>query len=307
MALNDEDKKRFRQALGSFVTGVTIVTTCDGEGNPVGLTANSFNSVSLDPPMVLFSLALDSRALPAFRDASHWAVHILAKSQQDISNLFASRGADKFAELRYRKGPGKIPLLDDYAARFVCKANFEYEGGDHAIFVGEVIEHDQCDEEPLIFHGGRYGEVMPSLPPPVPQEIEDAGEFSRHFIGHILGLAYSVAMGDVREYYHQAGLKAAEYTVLASLGLGEGCSRAALVERARRGGVEVPGDAIQLLIDKGLLEADGEGLLLTRRGRKRLVELVAVAQSSQLRMEHRLTQSELGLLYNLLQRISADR
>ena len=305
MTLQNEDKKRFRQALGSFVTGVTIVTTCDADDSPVGLTANSFNSVSLDPPMVLFSLALDSRALPAFRNASHWAVHILAKSQQDISNLFASRGADKFAELRYRKGPGGIPLLDDYAARFVCKANFEYEGGDHAIFVGEVVEFDQRDEDPLIFHGGRYGEVMPSLPPPVPQDFEDAGEYSRHFLGHILGLAYSVAMGAVRDHYHAAGLKAAEYTVLATLGLGEGCSREGLVERARGGGVELPEDAIDSLVGKGLLEENSERLALSDRGRKRLVELVAVAQSSQLRMQKKLSERELSLLYDLLHRLTA--
>lgn len=301
----DEDKKKFRQALGSFVTGVTIVTTCDSDGNPVGLTANSFNSVSLDPPMVLFSLALNSRALPAFRQANHWAVHVLASSQQDISNRFASRGADKFAGLECRNGPGGIPLLGDYAARFVCKANFEYEGGDHAIFVGEVVEHDQRDTAPLVFHGGRYGEMLPSLPPPVPQDFEDTGEFSRHFLGHILGLAYSMAMNEVRDHYHAAGMKAAEYTVLATLGLGEGCSRDALVERARGGGVDVPDEAIESLVAKGLLENDGNGLTLTVRGRKRLVELVAVAQSSQLRMQKKLSEREMSVFYDLLHRLTA--
>ena len=163
----------FRRALGSFVTGVTIVTCADADGAPVGLTANSFNSVSLDPPMVLWSLALDSRSLGAFRQASHWAVHILAADQQDISNRFARSAPDKFDGLDYAQGPDGTPLLSGYAARFVCKAGFEYDGGDHAIFVGEVVDHDQRDAEPLVYHGGQYGQMLPVMAPPVPPELAD--------------------------------------------------------------------------------------------------------------------------------------
>ena len=155
------DKTAFRNALGSFVTGVTIVTARDGAGNPVGLTANSFNSVSLDPPMVLWSLSLDSTSLPAFRDAESWAVHILASGQQAMSDRFARRGADKFAGLGEKSGPEGAPLIEGCAARFGCRARFEYEGGDHAIFLGEVVDFDRSEADPLIYHGGRYGRVMP--------------------------------------------------------------------------------------------------------------------------------------------------
>tara|TARA_B100001179_G_scaffold103127_1_gene73286 strand:+ start:537 stop:1157 length:621 start_codon:yes stop_codon:yes gene_type:complete len=155
------DQSAFRDALGTFVTGVTIVTAYDGEGQPAGLTANSFNSVSLDPPMVLWSLSLGSRNLPVFREAKAWAVHILAADQQDLSNRFARQGVDKFVGLDCADGPEGAPRIENCAARFGCTAKFEYEGGDHAIFLGEVIDFERTSAEPLIYHGGRYGRVMP--------------------------------------------------------------------------------------------------------------------------------------------------
>ena len=154
------DAQAFRDALGTFVTGVTIVTARDDDGRPFGLTANSFNSVSLDPPMVLWSLSLQSRSLPVFRDAESWAVHVLAADQQDMSDRFARPGNGKFAGLDAGDGPEGAPLIAGSAARFGCRARFEYEGGDHAIFLGEVVDFDRREAEPLIYHGGRYGRVM---------------------------------------------------------------------------------------------------------------------------------------------------
>ena len=111
------DPKAFRDALGSFVTGVTIVTARDGEGRPFGLTANSFNSVSLDPPMVLWSLSLKSGTLPVFRDADNWAVHVLAADQQAMSDRFARPGEDKFAGLTATDGPEGAPLIEIHRSR----------------------------------------------------------------------------------------------------------------------------------------------------------------------------------------------
>ena len=148
------EPKAFRDALGSFVTGVTLVTARDAEGRPFGLTANSFNSVSLDPPMVLWSLSLKSGSLPVFRDAESWAVHVLAADQQSMSDRFARPGEDKFAGMDSADGPEGAPLLNGYAARFGCRARFEYEGGDHAIFLGDVVDFDRREAEPLIYHGG---------------------------------------------------------------------------------------------------------------------------------------------------------
>ncbi|MCD1591141.1 flavin reductase family protein [Qipengyuania citrea] len=166
------DPQAFRDALGSFVTGVTIVTARDEAGRPYGLTANSFNSVSLDPPMVLWSLSLRSGSLPVFRDADNWAVHVLAADQQAMSDRFARPGDGKFAGVENVDGPEGAPLLAGYAARFGCRARFEYEGGDHAIFLGEVVDFDRREADPLIYHGGRYGRVMRA---PTGEDLEREG------------------------------------------------------------------------------------------------------------------------------------
>ncbi|MEX0343224.1 MAG: flavin reductase family protein [Erythrobacter sp.] len=182
------DPQAFRDALGSFVTGVTIVTARDDRGRPFGLTANSFNSVSLDPPMVLWSLSLRSRTLPVFRDATSWAVHVLAADQQPMSDRFARPGEDKFAGLDVADGPEGAPLLEGCAARFGCRARFEYEGGDHAIFLGEVVDFDRREAAPLIYHGGRYGRVMRA---PTGQDLEREGLAER--VGDDLSLTASGA------------------------------------------------------------------------------------------------------------------
>src|ERR1700681_4436653 len=148
--------QEFRRALGAFATGVTIVTTRDSAGQDIGLTANSFNSVSLNPPMVLWSLSRHSLSLPAFIAAEHFAVHVLAATQDDLAQLFATRGADKFAGLAVERGPDSIPLLEGCAARFQCRTAYRYEGGDHVIFVGAVLAFDQSERDPLVFHGGEY-------------------------------------------------------------------------------------------------------------------------------------------------------
>ena len=159
------DKRAFRTALGAFVTGVTIVTTADAQGEPAGLTANSFNSVSLDPPMVLWSLALDSTSLHAFRQAKWWAVHVLAAGQEALSNRFAQRDCEKFDSLATTAGPGGIPLLEGSAARFICRAAYEHEGGDHAIFLGVVESFEASERTPLVYHQGRYGGIFPKSVP----------------------------------------------------------------------------------------------------------------------------------------------
>jgi 3-hydroxy-9,10-secoandrosta-1,3,5(10)-triene-9,17-dione monooxygenase reductase component len=164
----EQRARRFRVALGAFATGVTIVTTRDGEGRDVGLTANSFNSVSLDPPMVLWSLARGARSLPAFLAASHFAVHVLAADQEELSMRFAARGSEKFAGVDLERGVAQIPLLRGCAARFQCRTAFRHEAGDHMIFVGEVEEFDRSDLPELLFHRGRYSLAVPKATSPVP-------------------------------------------------------------------------------------------------------------------------------------------
>lgn len=150
------DSAEFRNALGRFATGVTIVTTADTAGRRYGVTANSYNSVSLDPPLVLWSLARASGSMAAFQAADAFAVHILGMHQEDLARHFAARSEDRFAGLDTRTGHGGVPLFDDCVAHFECVTENRFEGGDHTIFLGRVVRFEACDHEPLLFHRGGF-------------------------------------------------------------------------------------------------------------------------------------------------------
>jgi flavin reductase (DIM6/NTAB) family NADH-FMN oxidoreductase RutF len=152
----------FRAALAMFATGVTIVTTRDAAGKPIGVTANSFNSVSLSPPLVLWSLARVAGSMPTFERGSHYAVNILAADQHRLAERFSGKSMNRFAGVAFREGAGGAPVLEGSAAVFECFNRSQYEEGDHVIFVGEV-EHCSRREgaTPLIFHGGRYFTELP--------------------------------------------------------------------------------------------------------------------------------------------------
>ncbi|WP_208979068.1 flavin reductase family protein [Stappia stellulata] len=150
------DHRDFRTALGRFATGVTIVTTLDATGRPVGLTANSFNSVSLDPPMVLWSLARSSRNLGAFERATHYAINVLASDQRALSDRFARPAQDRFADVDWCPGLGGVPVLAGVTAVFQCRHDAQVEGGDHIVFLGAVEAFEGREREPLLYHGGRY-------------------------------------------------------------------------------------------------------------------------------------------------------
>ena len=158
------DPQRFRQALGAFPTGVTVVTTVDAAGRDVGVTANSFNSVSLDPPLVLWSLGRNSGNFDAFMAARHFVVHVLASHQDALASRFAQKGIDRFAGLTPQRGTSGIALLDGCVARFECRTAFQYEGGDHIIFVGEVVNFEHAPHEPLIFKRGRFALAIDKPP-----------------------------------------------------------------------------------------------------------------------------------------------
>jgi flavin reductase (DIM6/NTAB) family NADH-FMN oxidoreductase RutF len=149
--------REFRASLGMFATGVTIVTARTAAGELVGLTANSFNSVSLDPPLVLWSLARAAGSMAAFSAGSHYAINILAADQKALAERFASRSAERWAGVEFTDGVAGSPLLAGAAATFECFNRSRYEEGDHVIFVGEV---ERCSHRegvsPLLFHGGRF-------------------------------------------------------------------------------------------------------------------------------------------------------
>lgn len=149
--------KALRTALGHFPTGVTIVTTRNNTGQPVGVTINSFTSLSLDPPLVLWSLANTANSLPVFSTTAHFAVHVLAAGQQALSERFASSSMAKFDHIAHAPGLGDVPLFPNCAAIFECTMERCLEGGDHLIFIGRVDRFKvNPDALPLVFHRGRY-------------------------------------------------------------------------------------------------------------------------------------------------------
>lgn len=145
-----------RGALGRFATGVTLVTCLDLQGRPVGLTVNSFGALSLEPPLVLWSLRLVSPSLAAFDAARHFAVNVLGEAQVDLSRRFASPVADKFAEGEWHAGEGGVPVLNESAAVFQCEAIGRQDAGDHRLFIGRVLRYHDGGLPPLVFHAGRY-------------------------------------------------------------------------------------------------------------------------------------------------------
>jgi flavin reductase (DIM6/NTAB) family NADH-FMN oxidoreductase RutF len=150
------DTREFRRALGTFATGVTVITTTRADGEPVGLTANSFSSVSLDPPLVLWSLSLRSPSRQAFEQASHFAVNVLAADQVHLSKRFATPLPDKFAGVAWRHGLARLPLIDGAAARLECASAARHVSGDHVIFIGQVERFAYEAKAPLVFCQGRY-------------------------------------------------------------------------------------------------------------------------------------------------------
>jgi flavin reductase (DIM6/NTAB) family NADH-FMN oxidoreductase RutF len=162
-ATDDLTPRALRSALGRFATGVTIITCLDARGERVGLTANSFNSLSLDPPLVLWSLRRESPSHDAFESATHFAINVLAESQVDMSRRFAAPVDDRFAEGTWSAGLGGAPVLAGCAAVFECTTHARLDGGDHRLYLGRVLRLTDQSVAPLLFHGGHYrmlGEIL---------------------------------------------------------------------------------------------------------------------------------------------------
>ncbi len=159
------DQDAFRRALSQFATGVTVITTRAPSGQLIGITASSFNSVSMAPPLVLWSLAIRSASMPVFRDNSHYVVNVLAASQLDLCKRFATVKGDRFEGVSHAAGDTGMPVLDGALAWFECHNRSRYEEGDHVIFVGEV---ERCgfvdpagETQPLVFQNGNFHALGP--------------------------------------------------------------------------------------------------------------------------------------------------
>jgi flavin reductase (DIM6/NTAB) family NADH-FMN oxidoreductase RutF len=173
------DPRSLRDAFGSFLTGVTVVTARDAAGTPVGFTANSFSSVSLDPPLLLVCPARGLSSFPVFETCGHFAVNILAEGQEDVSNTFARHKGDRFAQVGWRADTAGCPLIEGAVAQFSCRTAQVVPAGDHVILVGAVEAFARSGARGLGYRGGRYFSLglereAASAPPPGQRAVAGA-------------------------------------------------------------------------------------------------------------------------------------
>ncbi|MCL6599478.1 MAG: flavin reductase family protein [Alicyclobacillus macrosporangiidus] len=153
------DSRTFRNIAGTFATGVTVVTTRRADGRPVGMTVNSFTSLSLNPPLVLVTIAKNASLFDDFVGAEGFVVNILSAAQEWVSRQFAAKGVDRFAGVDFSKGITGLPVLAEVLGYFECETVQRYEGGDHVILVGEVQHGDFTAGRPLLFFMGKYEQL----------------------------------------------------------------------------------------------------------------------------------------------------
>jgi flavin reductase (DIM6/NTAB) family NADH-FMN oxidoreductase RutF len=165
--MSTEDGRRFRRALGEFATGVAIVTARTPSRDALGMTVSSFNSVSIDPPLILFSVDRKALSLPALQQAPGYAVNILGKHQAELANRFARTGADKWSMVDHVEGVAEAPLIKGALVHFECMPYAAYDGGDHVIFVGRVMRYATHAQQPtpLVFFRGCFQELTPAEQP----------------------------------------------------------------------------------------------------------------------------------------------
>ena len=219
MTSGEFDTQSFRQALGHFATGVTIVTTLDESGSYIGVTANSFNSVSMDPPLVLWSLDKRAYSLKTYENAEYFVVNVLAADQVSLSKRFATSGTqDKFQGVSCTEGLGGAPVLTGCAAHFQCKKSFVYEGGDHLILVGEVVTFNASGRAGLVFHKGSYAVSQPHPVIDAAQAEPEAGQgFVEEYLAYLLTQIAQRFRSQFQVVLDQAGVHQFEWRILCCL------------------------------------------------------------------------------------------
>jgi len=299
------DAAGFRKALGSFATGVTIITSRDGAGAPIGLTVNSFNSVSLNPPLVLWSLAETSNSLSIFRAATHWAVHVLATDQEALSGRFARRGEDKFADVEVEAGVGDVPPLRGCSARFQCRTAFQYQGGDHVIFVGEVLAFDRAETAPLVFHAGRYAHATRrQASDSAPRNAWLEGSFNEGFLGYLLGRGHLQFFARVRPLLAEEKLSDEEFYLLSTLTLKQRLERDDIEKGLQGVSDESRSAALDALHARGLVRVSADGACqLTPTGSACALRVISAAKAVESQIIDQFGAGEAAALKSLLNRL----
>lgn len=285
MALPTFDSRVFRRALGNFATGVTIVTAQTATGEKVGVTANSFNSVSLDPALILWSIDKRSGSHEVFQQATHFAVNILAADQIELSNHFARPKNDKFTGIPYTLGrESNAPLFEHCSARFQCEKYQQLDGGDHWILIGQVIAFDDLGRSPLLYHQGAYSAILPH--PALNQKAQESGQLGQ-YQGRLNDNLYYLLTQAVRAYQNDyqpkqlaSGLRTSEARMLLVLESGNASCKVGLQREVAMPLREIE-QAAEILQSKGLITESAEGYTLTALGQTKAHMLYTIAEGHQ--------------------------
>ena len=298
------DARDFRTALGSFATGVTVVTTIDEAGRDVGVTASSFNSVSLDPPLILWSLDRNAYCMAAFEQSAHFIVNVLAADQVGLSNRFARFGADKFRGLDVNRGINNIASLPNVSACFECSVEHRYDGGDHVILVGRVLAYTRSERAGLVFQQGRYavGADHPDAQR-APTVTNGEGGFVRGFLPYITGRCHQALMDSFALALQDSPLTASQYRVLFSLRESETGTVTQLCELSLLG-ENVVEMALTELSLKGLVTLNLGSAAVTDEGRVVLAEAEARLVDWEKHMLAEMPETEAAALKMQLSRLS---
>ncbi|MCJ0766175.1 p-hydroxyphenylacetate 3-hydroxylase reductase component [Variovorax terrae] len=280
------DPRAFRRGLGNFATGVTIVTARSPSGEQVGVTANSFNSVSLEPPLILWSIDKRSNSHAVFESASHFAVNILASDQIELSNHFGRPQEDKFTSVACERGIGGAPLLPDCAARFQCERYQQVDGGDHWILIGKVVAFDDFGRSPLLYHQGAYSMVLPHPRASRRGDLATTpsaaarGRLTNNNLYYLMFQAFNAYQASYVPKQLSTGLRTSEARMLMMLEDRPQPDLAALQREAAMPTDEIA-EVLTNLRQKGLVSETGAGHELTSAGRAQTEALWDIAQRQQ--------------------------
>jgi 4-hydroxyphenylacetate 3-hydroxylase, reductase component len=304
-----DDQRGFRRALGQFATGVAVMTARSGD-KLVGVTANSFSSVSLDPPLILWSLELRAQSLAVFREASHFAVNVLAHDQVALSTRFARSSLDKFTAAEWKPGHSGVPLLAGVAAHLECAREAEHDGGDHVIFIGRVEHYARFEREVLLFAHGRYGLAVdhPAIDIARRTLVETGDPHPLDdFLLPLLFRAYEHLSSAFEQHRAAAGLTINQSRVLACLAAHPGSSIEAL-SRLSYVGQSTTDDAVSMLLSEGLAAMRPPAVLdITAQGRNRLGGIVRRARQFEVDKLAGIPAADVAALRRALLALIADK
>ena len=266
--------------------------------------------MSLNPPLVLWSLSKQARSLPVFSSGKHWNVHVLSTEQETLSGRFATQGEDKFAEIELDNGVSAAPLLQNCTARFQCRTAFQYEGGDHVIFVGEVLAFDHSDRAPLAFQSGQYAlatrkprsELRLATTPPPPE-----CSYTEDLLGYLLGRAHYQVLNTLRQLLNSKQLDEQTFFILSILCIRDNLTLEEINTFVSYTGREVTLASMRFLERQRLVAFEGAAealrFVLTAQGREMSLHQLALAKAVEEDLSSTLGAADAQALKVLLKRL----